>query len=87
MKRNWNIFKAQKSDDKVIGSKQFKKNTMIGLAAILVIVLIVNILSSFLFLSADRLIRILSAIFPSSCRGRRERGSEVVFITKHNDSF
>ena len=48
MKRNWNIFKAQKSDDKVIGSKQFKKNTMIGLAAILVIVLIVNILSTFL---------------------------------------
>lgn len=53
MKRNWNIFKAQKSDDKVIGSKQFKKNTMIGLAAILVIVLIVNILSSFLFFRID----------------------------------
>lgn len=43
----------QNAGNKVQGSKQFKRNTLLGLAVALIAVIVINILSSFLFFRLD----------------------------------
>lgn len=43
----------QNAGNKVQGSKQFKRNTLLGLAVALIAVIVINILSSFLFFRID----------------------------------
>lgn len=53
MKKDSENIKEQETRNKVQGSKQFKRNTLLGLAIALVAVIVINILSSFLFFRID----------------------------------
>ena len=53
MKKDSENIKDQDTRNKVQGSKQFKRNTLLGLAVALIAVIVINILSSFLFFRLD----------------------------------